>query len=59
VGDVPRFRVHEDAVVVGVALEVVLGQGRAFVGTVRLSSEQGDPPVEAFLAKGLCRDGAG
>ena len=55
---VPGLRMDEDAVAVGVALEVVLGQGRAFVGTVRLVAEQGDPPVEAFLAQGLRRDGA-
>ena len=49
----------EDAVAVSLALQVVLGQGRAFVRTVRLLAEQGDPPVEPFLAQGLCRDGAG
>ena len=56
---VPGLRVGEDAIAVSLALEVVLGQGRAFVRTVRFLTEQGDPAVEPFLAQGLCCDGAG
>ena len=56
---VPRLGVDEDAVPVGFALEIVLGQGRALIGSMRLLTEQSDPPVETFLAQGLCCKGAG
>ena len=48
---VPGLWVHEDAVPLSLALEVVLGQGRAFVRSVRLLGEQSDLPVETFLAQ--------
>ena len=50
---VPRLWVDEDAVAVSFALEVVLGQGRALVGSIRLLTEQSDLSVETFLAQGL------
>jgi hypothetical protein len=45
--------VDEDTVAVSFALEVVLGQGRALVRSIRLLTEQSDLSVETFLAQGL------
>ena len=56
---VPRLWVDEDAVAVSFALEVVLGQGRALVRSIRLLTEQSDLSVETFLAQGLSCNGAG
>ena len=56
---VPRLRVDEDAVAVGLALQVVLGQRRPLVGTVGSVTDQDDPAVEALLAQGLRGHGAG
>src|SRR5215218_6955310 len=57
--DIPRLRMHEDAVAISVALEVVLGEGRAFVRCVPLLAEKDDSAVETFVPQCLCCDGAG
>ena len=49
---------NEDAVAVSVALEIVLGQGRAFVRTVGLLPKQGDLPSKPSSRR-VCADGAG
>ena len=56
---VPVLRMDEDRLPLGPALEVVLGQRRPLVGSVRLVADQGDPPVVALLAQRLGRQGSG
>jgi hypothetical protein len=45
--------VHEDFLAAGLALQVVLGQRRPFVGADVLLGGQHDPPVETLLAQRL------
>src|SRR5581483_10638645 len=44
---------------VGLAAQIVLGERRALVGSLRFGADQNDAAVEALLAQGLGRLGAG
>jgi hypothetical protein len=50
---------HVRGLALGLAAQVVLGQGRALVGPVRLVADQHHAPVEALLAEGFGSLGAG
>jgi hypothetical protein len=59
VGGVEALVVQVEAVAVGLAAQVGLGQGRAVVRPLVLVAEQQQAAVEAFGAQGLGRLGAG
>jgi hypothetical protein len=59
VGGVEPVLVHVEAVGVGLAAQVVLGQGRALVGPFGFVAEQQQAAAEALGAQGLGRSGAG
>jgi hypothetical protein len=58
VGGVEPLLVHVQAVAVGLAAQVRLGQGRAVVGPLGFVADQQQAAVEAFGAQGLGRFGA-
>jgi hypothetical protein len=56
---VPTGRVYVDDVALGLALQIVLGQGRPFIWALALVAHEEDLSVEAFVAQPLGRLGAG